>query len=334
MTVQSELKRMARWLLQDSPVSPSLHRFLAKTFRVTAYSGEGSDVCLQEGYLPVPVHYYSPIPDIADLRARNVWDVRSAMVGVDFREPAQEELLARLGAAHGAECRWPLDSPGDPEQFYLGNDTFSFGCAASTHCMIRQFKPRSVIEIGSGQSSRVIAAALRRNRAEGGVPGLHVVVDPHADKVFEGGAFPATEVVAERVELLDTSFFSTLREGDLLFIDSGHSVRIGGDVNFLFLEVLPRLAPGVLVHVHDIALPFEYSKVYATNETFRQFWTEQYLLQAFLCFNRDFETLLAMNWLMAERLELVRAAFPHYNPEVHTVFSGSFWMRRVPKGAT
>ena len=334
MRVRNGPKTTARWLLQDSPLAPSFQRLLAKTFRLTAYSGQGSDLCLREGYLPVPVHYYSPIPDIADLRARNVWDARSAMAGVTFGEAAQEQFLGRVGAAYGAECRWPLEVSGDPAQFHLDNDTFSFGCAASTHCVIRQFKPRSVIEIGSGQSSRVIAAALRRNLAESGVQGLHVVVDPYPDKVLDEEAFFATEVVPQRVELLDTSFFSTLREGDILFVDSGHSVRIGGDVNFLFLEVLPRLAPGVIIHLHDIALPFEYSKVYATNERFRQFWTEQYLLQAFLCFNREFETLLAMHWLMAERLELVRTAFPHYDPEVHTAFSGSFWMRRLPEGAT
>jgi hypothetical protein len=200
--------------------------------------------------------------------------------------------------------------------------------------MIRLLRPRSVIEIGSGQSSRVIAAALQRNRVDFGVPGRHIVVDPYAEGVLHGEAFPATDVVAERVELLDPSFFSALGEGDILFIDSGHTVRIGGDVNFLFLEVLPRLAPGVIVHLHDIALPFEYSKAYATNERFRQFWTEQYVLQAFLCFNREFEILLAMNWLMLERMELVRAAFPHYDPALHPFFSGSFWMRRVPEDAT
>lgn len=334
MTVQSELKKMASWLVQESPLSPSLHRFLAKVFRVTAFSGAGSDICLKEGYLPVPVHFYSPIPDIADLQARQVWDARSPMVGIDFRENAQEEFLKRLGAAYGEECRWPFDSPGDPAQFYLNNQSFSFGCAGSTHCMIRQFKPRSVIEIGSGHSSRVIAAALQRNLADHGVSGRHIIVDPYAEGVLQGEALPATDGVAERVELLDQSFFSALGEGDILFIDSGHTVRIGGDVNFLFLEVLPRLAPGVIVHLHDIALPFEYSKAYATNERFRQFWTEQYLLQAFLCFNRDFEILLAMNWLMVERMELVRAAFPHYDPALHAFLSGSFWMRRVPEGAT
>jgi hypothetical protein len=254
------------------------------------------------------------------------------MAGIDFRGAAQEQLLARLGAAYGDECLWPFDSVGDPAQFYLNNQSFSFGCAAATHCVIRRFKPRLVIEIGSGQSSRVIAAALRRNRVDKGVSGRHIIVDPYPEQVMRGEAFPSTTVISERVELVEASLFSALGAGDILFIDSGHTVRIGGDVNSLFLDVLPGLAPGVIVHVHDIALPFEYPKVYATNPRFRQFWTEQYLLQAFLCFNRDFEILLAMNWLMAERMELVLAAFPHGDPELHPFFSGSFWMRRVPAG--
>jgi hypothetical protein len=83
---------------------------------------------------------------------------------------------------------------------------------------------------------------------------------------------------------MDLAFLEELKENDILFIDSGHTVRTRSDVNFLILEVLPRLAPGAIVHFHDIPLPFEYQKVYFTNPTFRVFWTEAYLLQSFLAF--------------------------------------------------
>ena len=332
MTIGNRIRGAGRWLLRESPLSPPLLRAFAKLYRVTALNGQGSDFCLREGFLPLPVHFYSPVPDIADLEARRVWDARSPLAGVDFREEAQEALVASLGAEFGEECRWPLGATGNPADFHLDNPSFSFGCAASTHCLLRRFRPATVIEIGSGNSSRVIAAAIRRNREAGHGRGRHVVVDPYADAVLSGGAFPDTEVVAQRVELLPPAFFDRLGEGDVLFIDSGHAVRIGGDVNFLFLEVLPRLAPGVVVHVHDIAIPYEYPKAYATRETFRQFWTEQYLLQAFLCFNREFEVLLAMNWLMTDRSDAFRRAFPGYDPAVHPFHSGSFWMRRVPRG--
>ena len=334
MSIGSRVKGLAKWLLQDSPLATALFRAFAKVYRVTARTGKGSDLCLKEGFLPVPVHFYSPIPDIADLEARRVWEIRSPLAGIDFRERAQEALLAQLGTAYGAECRWPFDATGNPADFHLNNQSFSYGCAASAHCMIRHFKPATVMEIGSGNSSRVIAAAIGLNRAAGARAGRHVIIDPYPDEVLKGSAFPATEVIAKRVELLEPSFFDTLKAGDILFIDSGHAVRIGGDVNFLFLDVLPRLAPGVVVHVHDIAFPYEYSKAYATRESFRQFWTEQYLLQAFLCFNRAFEVLLAMNWIMVDRMDAFRDAFPNYDPALHPFFSGSFWMRRVPDGDT
>jgi hypothetical protein len=105
-------------------------------------------------------------------------------------------------------------------------------------------------------------------------------------------------------------------------------VRIGGDVIFLFLDVLPGLERGVIVHVHDIGLPYENSKAEAINEAFRQFLAEQYLLQAFLCFNSEFEVLLAMSYLMTDHHEIFSQSFPHYDPGIHRFKSGSLWMRR------
>ena len=117
-------------------------------------------------------------------------------------------------------------------------------------------------------------------------------------------------LIEKKVQDIDLEFFSQLRSGDILFIDSSHTVKIGGDVNYLFLEVLPRLNPGVIVHVHDIFLPFEYRRDWVLDE-FR-FWTEQYLLQAFLTFNSEFEVLLANSYLS------------HYHQEdLQSCFSGS-----------
>lgn len=327
--VRNSIECRLRTRVQAMLQRPSLFPLMIPLFGRVAREGTWGDACLEDGFLPMPVHFHSPVPDIGDLESRRVWDARSPMTGIDFREAPQEALLSGLGAAFGEECRWPFEPTGNPADFHLDNPSFSFGCAASTHCMIRHLKPGLVIEIGSGNSSRVIAAAIGRNRASDGRPGRHVIVDPYPAEALNGPAFPATEVTAKRVELLDPSFFDALGAGDILFIDSGHAVRIGGDVNFLFLEVLPRLAPGVVVHVHDIALPCEYPKDYAVKETFRQFWTEQYLLQAFLCFNREFEILLAMNWLMTDRMPLFRDAFPGYDPSIHPFKSGSFWIRRV-----
>ena len=128
----------------------------------------------------------------------------------------------------------------------------------------------------------------------------------------------------------DPQMFDQLQENDILFIDSGHCVRTGSDVNFLILDVLPRLSPGVVVHFHDIGLPDEYPKVYFTNPDFRVFWTEAYLLQAFLAFNQDFEVLLAVSYLMKNHRAEFCVAFPHIDTDEYRI-SGSFWLRRLPK---
>ena len=305
-----------------------IFKLLVKIFRITAITGKGSNLCLKEGFLPLPVHFYSPIPDINDLEKRKIWDVRSELKGINFRAGEQLELLKQLGSDFSEECQWPLQPTENLSEFYLQNQSFSYGCAASTHCVIRHFKPRTIIEIGSGMSSMVISKAIQLNGFKDGHHSNYIIVDPYPSDNIKNKSIQMTELVVNRVELLDTNFFDQLSANDILFIDSGHCVRIGGDVNYLFLEILPRLAPGVIVHIHDIGIPYEYSKTYATSETFRQFWTEQYLLQGFLCFNNEFEILLAMNYLMSDHSEFFKKTFPFYNPDLHPFFSGSFWIRR------
>jgi hypothetical protein len=310
--------RIARYL---SPILAPVITYMAKT-------GVGTDRCLRWGALPMPVHFYSPIPDLRDLEERRIWDQQSALAGLDFHPEAQIQFLQRLGGQFGSECHWPSGPQVDPYQFYTENGTFSYGCAAITHCILRYFRPRHVIEVGSGNSSLVISKALSLNARDSGEAIEYSVVDPYPGPIIENGLSGVTQIIKEPVERMETGFFDRLCKNDVLFIDSGHTVRIGGDVNYLILDVLPQLASGVIVHFHDIGLPYEYPKVYSTNPKFRVFWTEAYLLQAFLCFNSQFEILLAMSYLMTEHLDKFRAAFPLYDPVQHRASSGSFWIRR------
>ncbi len=306
-----------------SPIMP----LLVRAFGYVAETGRGSDLCLKQGFLPVRVHYYSPIPDITDLRQRQVWQRKSELAGVDFHPDRQVQFLHSLGKKYGEECNWPAIPTANPQEFYTENNSFSFGCAASLHTILRHYKPRKAFEIGSGNSSLIFSGALARNASEGHSC-EYVVIDPYPSPLLQNSLACLTKVVPERVELMGASFFEDLQENDVLFIDSGHTVRTGSDVNFLFLDVLPCLAPGVIVHVHDIGLPYEYPEVYFTNPSFRMFWTEAYLLQAFLTYNSQFEVLLALNYLMSEKKQEFAESFLHYDPSKHKAVSGSFWMRR------
>lgn len=298
-----------------------------KVVWLTAKTGLGSKSCLKSGFLPLPIHFYSPVPDIEDLKQREVWEMKSSLAGIDFNAVGQVALLEELGGRFAVECLWPLTSD-RPTDFVLQNTTFSYGCAAATHCMIRNFRPGTVIEIGSGLSSRVIARALEMNFREDGRTFNYTVVDPYPGEVVRNGGMHISSLLIKRVELLSPEFFSDLAANDILFIDSSHAAKIGSDVNFLLLEVLPRLATGVIVHLHDISLPYDYSKTYCVSEESRQFWTEQYLLQALLCGNREFEVLLAMNFLMTDHLDNFRKCFPAHDRASSPNNSGSFWMRR------
>jgi len=185
------------------------------------------------------------------------------------------------------------------------------------YCMVRHFQPDLIIEVGSGFSSLVSGEAAAKNNSS-----ALICIEPFPKEFLKQGFPGLHSLIEKRVEDVDLNFFSQLGSGDILFIDSSHTVKIGGDVNYLFLELLPRLKPGVIVHVHDIFLPFEYRRDWVMDE-FR-FWTEQYLLQAFLSFNSEFEVLMANSYLSHYYKEDLKAAFP----SLASWGGGSFWMRR------
>ncbi len=289
-----------------------------------ATSGEGTDQCLEAGCLPLPVHFYSPVPDLAELDRRQVWTRISPLRGVDMRPEQQAALLLEMARAYAPECRWAEHPVEGSPDFHWRNPSFSFQCASLLHYMVRARRPRRIIEVGSGMSSRVISRAIGMNARDHGITCDYRIVDPYPSAFTR--ALPGLSSVHDlKVEELEPAFFQELGPNDLLFIDSSHTVKIGGDVNFLVLDVLPVLAPGVAVHFHDIGLPFEYARAYYTTPTFRMLWAEAYLLQAFLMFNSEFEVLVSVPYLLHHSSNLLDEAFPG---DPKNTGSGSFWLRR------
>jgi hypothetical protein len=177
--------------------------------------------------------------------------------------------------------------------------------------MVRRLRPARVVELGSGFSTLALRAALEANG-----DGEHRGFDPYTRHDF------VAKVAAQDVP---TEEFAALRAGDVLFVDTTHVVKTGGDVNRIVLDVLPALAAGVVVHFHDIWLPYEYHRdlvaVLGAN------WSEQYLLQAFLSGNPEWEVVLANAALARERRDAVRAAFPDWDPDRE--YPTGFWLRKV-----
>ncbi len=135
---------------------------LAKLVYTMARTGAGTDECLNNGALPVPIDFYNPIPDINDLERRNIWSKKSDLNGINFNIDFQLKFLKELGKVFSDECSWSYSNT-NSSKFHLDNSVpFSFGCAAYTHSIIRKYKPKKIIEFGSGNSSKVIASAIEK----------------------------------------------------------------------------------------------------------------------------------------------------------------------------
>jgi Methyltransferase domain len=263
------------------------------------------------------VNFYQPIPDTRSL-PETLWNRLSELRGIDMNGAVQLDLLRNQFPRFQREYeQFPAKPTGEPGRFHCNNDLFGGTDALVAYCMIRHFQPRLIIEVGSGFSSLVAAEAIAKNRNS-----ALICIEPFPQGFLRRGFPGLRSLIEKKVEEVDLEFFSQLQSGDILFIDSSHTVRIGGEVNYLFLEVLPRLKPGVIVHVHDIFFPFDYPRDWVMDEL--RFWSEQYLLQAFLTFNSEFEVLIANHYLAHYYLADFKRTFPH-SPWWS---GGSFWMRR------
>jgi hypothetical protein len=268
----------------------------------------------RRGFHVTPVHFYQPIPDTQSL-PETLWTQPGELAGINMNDATQLDLLRNQFAKFREECTdLPAEPPPGQRRPFRGVD------ALVGYCMVRHFQPRLIIEVGSGFSSLVLGQAAARNKSS-----TLFCIDPFPSALVRSGSIRSLQSLMEtKVEDLDVEFFSQLGPGDILFIDSSHTVKIGGDVNYLFLKVLPRLRPGVIVHVHDIFLPFEYRRDWVVDEL--RFWNEQYLLQTFLTFNSEFEVLLANSYLNHYHQEDLKTAFR----SLPSWAGGSFWMRRKP----
>ena len=204
----------------------------------------------------------------------------------------------------------------------MRNGLFESGDAEAWYQLLRHYKPRRVFEVGSGFSTLMAIQALARNRAED--PDYrcrHVCIEPYKMPWLEQ---TGVEIRRQRVEDVEGGFFSELEQGDVLFIDSSHIIRPNGDVLFEYLQLIPSLKPGVIVHIHDIFSPRNYPATWLRDEV--RFWNEQYLLEGFLSHNRDWEILAALNYLHHEHYSDLAEVCPFLSPEREP---GSFYIRRV-----
>jgi hypothetical protein len=254
-------------------------------------------------------NFYSPVPDVDRLTAAD-YERISPLHGIDLRLESAATLLTGDLAPFIAEAE------------IHGAGELRSPDAEVLHAMVRWAKPRRVVEVGSGGSTRILDAVCGLNAADGH-PVDYSVYDPYASDRLTSGELRHARVSAVAAQEVPEDAFTSLEPWDILFIDSTHTVKLGGDVNRLFLDVLPVLGPGVLVHVHDIFLPREYPRTWIERDA--KFWAEQYLLQAFLCLNAEFEVVLPLNALLHGGDTASAAVLRRLDADP---YPGSFWFRR------
>jgi predicted O-methyltransferase YrrM len=303
----------------------------------------GSFRALQRvGINVTPNHFYWPIPDIAELERRE-WPARMPTVAFDFHFDRQLERLRTMAAEYGPEWSFPEQSTNGSGAYHYNNGFFETVDAEIAYSFVRKFKPARIIEIGAGFSTRVLAAALQANLERDSNGGELVSIDPMPERLPQDGFSDVVTVIPQRIQDVDLATFQSLRKNDILFIDSSHVVATGSDVVREYLDILPTLHSGVLVHLHDIFLPSDYPREAVLRNMC--FWSEQYLLQAFLSFNSSFEVLWASSAMQVFHREALDAAFPRWKnsykrlPKAQRrwvptmdrqrVWPSSFWIRRV-----
>lgn len=273
-----------------------------------------------------PGHFHSPIVDPEELGPRReaIWPPAPEVLGIDFRPAEHRRILTEVFPRFAPDYRYPereSDTTSE-DQFYTQNSQFSWLDSRALFVLLRELRPKRVIEVGGGFSSLLIADVNRR-WFDGVIE--FECIEPYPRPFLDRGVAGLTRLVRERVEVLDTESFRRLEENDILFIDSSHVAKTGSDVNFLYFEVLPRLRPGVRVHFHDIFLPADYPQQWVLQEN--RSWNEQYVLRALLMHSTAFRVMFACNYAFMRFPELVASAI---GVEPGKGFGGgSCWIERL-----
>jgi hypothetical protein len=314
--------RTGQWL---RALKRRTRRSLEEFARVTLY-GRGSKPWAPMEF--APGHFHSPLPATTDIAAYRTTPPPdpTAIRAVDLDVKRQVDLLRHLKPFIDAHPRWSesVSEGGTALRFHFGNDWFG-GFDPIVYCaLLREFAPRQIVEVGSGWSTAALLDAY-----EGRTLPRVTLVEPHPERLFRilrDGDRERLDLLECRLQDVPLDVFERLENDDVLFVDSTHVSKLGSDVNYLFFEILPRLAVGVLVHLHDVAYPFEYDAQFVDQG---YGWNESYLLRAFLEFNTAYEIVLWNDMLATACEDFVREELPELARHRCDGAEGSIWLRRV-----
>jgi hypothetical protein len=265
-------------------------------------------------FLPVKVpagHYYSPVVDpdtIGDYHEASLRTRPEEIAGIVFPLDEMAEFWRRNEAFISAT---PFGDLSDSENRYgYRSGPYPYGDAIMLRAIIGHYRPRRIIEIGSGASS----VCMLDSAEHAGLDDFQLTcIEPFPTRL-RSLLRPGDErhvVIHERgVQGMPLGLFQELEANDILFIDSTHVLKTGSDVHYELFHILPTLKPGVLVHFHDCRYPFEYSRQLVFEK--RYSWNEAYGVRALLMYSSRFRVVF-YNSLFAQRYEdLIRSICPDF----------------------
>ena len=257
------------------------------------------------GLFPIINHYYEPLFDLKYLTYSLTKD--RYLPGINMDKQFQIDFLSDMTYQNEIySYGWDVENK-NQNFFYLGNGLFGPGDAEYLYQFVRKIKPKKIIEVGSGHSTKIVNSALINNFKSNGIKTEHICIEPYEQPWLE--ELNGVKIKRERIELLDIDWRNELNAGDFLFVDSSHIIRPQGDVLKIYLEILPLLKAGVFVHVHDIFTPKDYSYNHIGVDI--RFWNEQYLLEALLANYSRYRIIGALSYLKHENYDDLKNVCPY-----------------------
>ena len=267
------------------------------------------------GLYPIITHYYDPKFNYSK-DDKKIY-LKRKLKSIELNEKNQLKLLEKLNFKNELKEQ-NLEQGSKNFNFKFKNGSFEKGDAEIYYQMIRYFKPKKIIEVGSGHSTLIAMEAIKKNESEN-IKTSMMCIEPYENTWLERLNL---EILREPLEKTELNWNGELGEDDIFFLDSSHIIRPDGDVLKFYLEILPKLKSGVIVHIHDIFTP----KNYLPNWTFDKIrlWNEQYLLEGILANSNRYEILLSLNYLKHNHFETIKNSCPYLE---NTSEPGSIYLR-------
>ena len=255
------------------------------------------------GVFPIIKNYYEPVFDFDDLKYS--LNTKRNLHSIDLNIDEQLKFLNKLNYYEELK-ELNFNLPTNNSKFYIKNNFFEGGDADIYYQLIRYLKPKKIVEIGSGYSSLVALQAIKNNFYKENFTSNILCIEPYENKWLEDSGI---EVIRDKVENIEENLITSLEKNDVLFVDSSHIIRPQGDILKIFLEILPKLKKGVLVHIHDIFTPRDYPSKWLKDEN--RFYNEQYLFEALISHSSRYKILCSLNYLKNDYYVELKKACPY-----------------------